>query len=100
MLTSIVPRDGRLETATKGTIHSTPALYVSEYVFLALSTNRNSQKTCPGQQFALVSASYAIVRICQAFSGLEDFNRAGEPPRMTFGIVQLHMDGVKIRFVE
>jgi len=40
-----------------------------------------------------------MVRICQKFRALDDCNAPGEP-RMTFNISQLHMDGVKIGFVE
>jgi len=40
-----------------------------------------------------------MVRICQRFKSLYDCNAPGEP-RIVFGISLMHMDGVKVRFVE
>lgn len=40
-----------------------------------------------------------MVRICQKFKSLHDCNAPGEA-RTSFSITQMHVDGVKVRFVE
>lgn len=83
----------------KDTCLSVPELYVATCyhadVFIPLT---GEQRTCPGQQFALTNAAYALVRICQKFVHIESFDEPGRERRMTFGLAQLHMDGVKVRF--
>jgi len=54
-------------------------------------------RACLGQQFALTSSAYTLVRICQNFERIED-NNGDEAPRMTIGLVNMKLDGVKVRF--
>lgn len=86
---------GRLRKATS---LSMLELYVAEGPYAGGTVALiYEQRTCPGQQFALTSAAYAMVRICQKFVHIESFP-GPNTPRMTHGIAQMHMDGVKVQF--
>lgn len=54
-------------------------------------------RICLGQQFALAEASYAIVRLCQEFAGLED--RDGGVWREQAGLTTASADGVRVGLV-
>jgi cytochrome P450 len=51
-------------------------------------------RVCLGQQFALTEASYATVRLCQAFSGIE--SRDEEPWREFLMLTCVSLNGAKV----
>jgi len=89
---SKVGRIRRVSSLSMLELYVTDVPYAGDFVALTCK-----QRTCPGQQFALTSAAYALVRICQRFVHIESLTGASTP-RMTYGLAQMHMDGVKVQF--
>ena len=55
-------------------------------------------RICLGQQFALVEASYLLVRLLQQYDSIEPFDRADMAKmRKGMGLTMWPADGVKVR---